>query len=109
MPVYELEMWHTVLRKCAHFAEYFVLGVLWLVVLRPIVLKYQKLVAIGLCALTASVDEVIQRFVPGRSGQLKDILLDSVGAVFGVCLMWGVGCLLYKAAKRKEAGNKDDI
>ena len=90
MSAYELEMWHIVLRKCAHFAEYFMLGVLWISVLRAVVCKYQKLVTIGLCILTASVDEVIQRFVPGRSGQFQDVLLDSIGAMFGVCLIWCV-------------------
>ena len=87
MPVQDREMWHTILRKCAHFAEYCVLGVLWSIALMSMTCRYKVRTAVVLCVLTALVDEVIQRFVPGRAGRLSDVLLDSMGAVFGVFII----------------------
>lgn len=37
-------------------------------------------------ALYAASDEFHQLFVPGRSGQISDVLLDSAGVCFGVLL-----------------------
>jgi VanZ family protein len=35
-----------------------------------------------------SVDETIQLFVDGRSGQVTDVLIDCAGACTGVLLTW---------------------
>ena len=43
-------------------------------------------VAVGICVLYAISDEVHQLFVPGRSGQFKDVFLDSGGAIVGAAL-----------------------
>ena len=37
--------------------------------------------------LVASVDETIQLFVSGRSGQVSDVVLDLVGALCGIALL----------------------
>ena len=84
MPVEQLEFLHTLLRKAGHFSEYFVLGILaMLSVLQPKV-RYRLLSALSFCALVAAVDETIQLFVSGRSGQVTDVVLDSVGALCGI-------------------------
>ena len=54
-------------------------------------------------ALVACMDETIQRFVPGRSGQLKDVALDCAGALVAVLLLWGV-CKLRE--RRRAAQGK---
>ena len=41
----------------------------------------------GFCLLVASVDETIQLFVSGRSGQVSDVVLDFVGALCGITLL----------------------
>ena len=38
----------------------------------------------------AATDEFHQLFVPGRSGQISDVILDSAGAALGVLLMTGI-------------------
>ena len=38
--------------------------------------------------LYAASDEIHQLFVPGRSGQLRDVLLDSAGVAAGILLAW---------------------
>ena len=40
----------------------------------------------GFCVTVASLDETIQLFVSGRSAQISDVLLDSVGALVGMVL-----------------------
>ncbi len=80
----QLGLMHHLLRKCAHFAEYFVLGVLMMLTLLQVLLKKNVVTGIGLSMLVAAMDETIQRFVPGRSGQVTDVLLDTIGASVGI-------------------------
>ena len=45
---------------------------------------FKGIAAAGIvCVLYAISDEIHQIFVPGRSGQFSDVLLDSAGAVIG--------------------------
>ena len=47
----------------------------------------KKIIAFLFCVLVASMDETIQLFVSGRSGQMSDVMLDSVGALVGITSM----------------------
>jgi len=85
-----LGMFHHYLRKAAHFTEYFVLGILMTITLRKFAWKknvHRDLAIIILCASVASMDESIQLFVDGRSGQISDVLLDCAGALVGLGLV----------------------
>lgn len=76
-------------RKMAHAGEYIVLGVLMLSTVNNfLVWSYVRkgLAAWMLTAFYAATDEFHQLFVAGRSGQLSDVLLDSVGAAAGILL-----------------------
>lgn len=82
-----------VVRKCAHFSEYAVLGVLTRCFLaararetggRPLPLGL-------LAALVPVVDECVQLGVPGRTGQPADVLIDLAGLMTGVALSALVG------------------
>ena len=84
MPVEQLEFLHTLLRKAGHFSEFFVLGVLAMLSVLQTKVRYRLLSALSFCALVAAVDEAIQLFVSGRSGQVTDVVLDSVGALCGI-------------------------
>ncbi len=76
-------------RKIAHFVEYMILGGLsaasW--VLYQAEEKENRkpffLIEWGFCVLFAMIDELHQAFVPGRTSSIRDVLLDSVGALFG--------------------------
>ncbi len=72
----QLEIWHTVLRKCAHFMEYFILGVLSVITVRQWKVKYSVAVVVGFCVLVASIDETIQIFVSERAGKILDVCID---------------------------------
>ena len=87
MPQEQLEFWHMVLRKCAHFAEYMILGVLSGISLIHMELRRRSLVGIGFCMIVAVLDETIQLFVDGRAGKLIDVLLDGAGATVGIALL----------------------
>lgn len=76
---------HFVIRKCAHFVEYFLLSLL---ILRAFRVDRNELrlawvmAAIAVVAGYAALDEFHQSFVPGRTAELSDVLLDTLaGAV----------------------------
>lgn len=75
-------------RKTAHFTEYAILGILIAQALdhdgrAP---QARLLTIAALLVLVPSVDEGIQLFVSGRSGQVSDVLLDCCGAATGVAV-----------------------
>ncbi len=81
------------IRKAAHFTEYAVLGCLWFFFFRIIFGKTggrkQRIwmfVCIGIVFLSAVGDEFHQTFIPGRSGNLGDVLLDTAGGFTGIFL-----------------------
>ena len=74
-----------VLRKCAHFAEYAVLGALTAAALRTSAhFSWPRALLPG--PFAALCDETIQLFVPGRSGQITDVWLDTAGYLTGALL-----------------------
>jgi len=75
-----------IIRKSAHFLEYMVLGVLVVNSLLDTDKPKPRLIflAILMCILYAISDEIHQIFVPGRSGQVSDVLIDSLGGLAGV-------------------------
>ena len=86
-----LEHAHEVLRKCAHFAEYFVFSVLLLRGVRGERRGWQLRWALGALAIAAAysmLDEYHQSFVPSRTASLWDSLLDTVGAATAQVAAW---------------------
>lgn len=77
-----------VVRKTAHVAEYFLLA---LTATLPL-FAYGKisgrffLLAGVFCVLYAATDELHQSFVPGRSAQIRDVLIDGAGVAAGILL-----------------------
>lgn len=73
-------------RKGAHIVTYFILGYLMISLLKEFRLidKRTFIFAIILCVLYAISDEVHQHFIPGRSGEALDVLIDTIGSCLGV-------------------------
>ena len=108
LSVNELAQWHHVLRKCAHFTEYMILGMLAvnaMAALAQNVKKWCWWYPWCYCILVAWVDETIQKFVPGRAGMMKDVRLDSAGALVGTLLLFGI---LYQSCIRKNLTDGPD-
>lgn len=77
------------IRDVAHIAEFSVLGLELVLILRDKKKIFRWLRAISYCGLVALIDESIQYF-SGRASQVIDIWYDIFGAVAGV----GIGVLL---------------
>jgi VanZ family protein len=44
--------------------------------------------ALGIAVLYAATDEFHQNFVPNRTGSLKDVGIDTAGALLGLGIVW---------------------
>ncbi|MBQ9807510.1 MAG: VanZ family protein [Ruminococcus sp.] len=75
------------IRKCAHFSLYLCLGTLV-----SLTAGRRKVLSIGsagtmiFCFLYAVSDEIHQHFVPGRSCEFRDVMIDTSGALTGMLL-----------------------
>lgn len=88
------------IRKTAHASEYAVLGGLLLCMYASYLPKNKRTVLLAVLTgvLYAAGDEFHQLFVPGRSGQVSDVLLDSAGVFVGA----GVVFIILRAWSRKK-------
>ena len=77
-----------IVRKFAHFSIYVLGGILIYNYIDTLNLKANRkiIVPIIIGALYASFDELHQYFVDGRSAQILDICIDSLGVITGVIL-----------------------
>ena len=106
---YEADGIHYYVRKAAHMTEYFLLAIaisfplyvygvrgIWLMILAGIV-----------CVGFAGLDEYHQSFVGGRTPAVKDVCIDSTGALIGILLVqafcWSV---LNNPNKKKKKRKK---
>lgn len=89
------------IRKLGHFSEYFVLGLLVANALRVSgVFGFKGFIySLLFCILYAVSDEFHQYFVPGRSTEFSDILMDTIGSVVGIGLYFLVSRIRQVIAK----------
>ena len=93
-------------RKTAHFTEYAILGALFYLNL----IQFPKLnshikkllLPILFSFLYAITDELHQVFVPGRSAQFRDVLIDTLGASFGAIITYLIIKLFTKIKTRSD-------
>lgn len=91
-------------RKAAHMTEYAILVILLYIWLGSwaFSIKKKSFLALLIAILYAASDETHQRFVPGRAGRVSDVLIDSAGAVLGLCIFIGVkACINFLLNRRK--------
>ena len=94
-----------VVRKCAHFSEFALLGFCLRLCLESWLRKRKGLTRLAWAGGTAyaALDELHQVLVDGRSGQWPDVLIDSAGVLFGMLVL--LGCLrLIEKRKGKASG-----
>jgi VanZ family protein len=96
---------HFLVRKCAHFTEYFILSLL---ILRGIRAgrkeNHLAWAAIALLAVAcyASLDEFHQSFVPGRTAAVTDVMIDTTGGAVAQ-LVAGAALLIASIRQRKQS------
>jgi VanZ family protein len=88
------------IRKAAHFFVYFGLGFL---IYRALSIYFlnNRLTFIATWVLTilyAISDEIHQSYTPNRSPHWEDVMIDTVGGLFGIALAW----IIYKKIRTKR-------
>lgn len=88
-----------IIRKLAHFTEYFILGSL----LHLIYLKFNRGVWFIFLHgfITACMDETLQLFIPNRSGELRDVMIDTSGVLLSIVVVFILMKIIKKEAKIK--------
>lgn len=89
-------------RKAAHISAYFVLGILLFNLLKEYDLGVKKMIfaSIAIAMLYACTDELHQMYVPGRSGEVRDVLIDTAGAAVGVVVYAARSSRFYKMSEK---------
>jgi len=86
------------IRKAAHMTEYAILGFLLMGLMENMIISF----VVG--AIYAATDEIHQYFVPGRSCQITDVLIDSFGVIIGIILFCVIKKLFTIMNHRKWRG-----
>ena len=83
-----MNIMHLILRKCAHFTEYMMLGITTVIALydRNKKLVRNLLIPLVIAISYAVTDEIHQYFVPDRACAVFDIFIDSCGTFTGIML-----------------------
>ena len=93
-----------VVRKCAHFTEFALLGMSLRLCLESWLGRRRGLFRgtwMG-GTLYAAMDEIRQLFVDGRSGQWRDVMIDSAGVLTGLLLIMGFLYCIEKYRARSD-------
>lgn len=86
---FDADTLHFLLRKAAHFAAYFSLGLCMAHTLKYYVSGTRWwLSAWGVTSLYGILDELHQHFIPGRRMMAADMVLNAVGAAAGILIVW---------------------
>lgn len=89
------ELLSFVIRKFAHFTEYFILAFLWMWYFVDFKKEKMHLYSFFLSVLYAIFDETHQLFVSGRSFQITDASIDILGAIVAIfifSIIWRKRC-----------------
>lgn len=101
---YYISKYKFIVRKCAHFASYFILGFLIIILLLDLKIPNKKAVLITIitCFLYACTDEFHQSFIPGRGPSFIDCLIDTSGSITSTILVILFTKLINKIHTKKE-------
>ena len=94
-PILTSSIGEFVIRKSAHMFLYFVLALLTFKLIyrkdkdfdNKVIIK-KILISLAMVFLYACTDEFHQLFIPGRSGEFRDIMVDTFGGAIGLCVMY---------------------
>jgi VanZ family protein len=97
-----LDELHFYIRKAAHVFIYFLLSVLLCLGWKTVRIKGLKpyYIAWFMATVFSIIDETYQLFIPGRSGEVRDVFLDNVGIILGLVFA-AFSIFLFKKVKRK--------
>ena len=101
------EILQPIVRKTAHFSVYALMGILTIsLALTYKGTYYQKsLCSLIFCFCYSISDEIHQHFIPGRSCEIRDICIDTLGTLTGILVIYII-YIIYKKFKQKNKGQK---
>ncbi len=98
-----VDKYQFVVRKGAHFAEYFILSVLVMNMLYTLgVNRKIVIISVLICIVYAASDELHQSFIDGRSGNLIDVMWDSSAGLIGSSLFYMIKTRRKKDERKKK-------
>lgn len=98
-----MTFFHLLVRKLGHLGEYAILAMLAAHAFRTssyeLLRRHWFLASLLLSVLYSLSDEFHQSFVPTRGASIYDCLIDSVGGLIGLAIVW----LWRQKARRKQS------
>jgi len=93
-----------IIRKMAHFTLYFILAIPTFLLFETYNIATLKryIYTILFCFVYASTDEIHQIFSQGRNGNVIDILIDTLGSIFGTIFIQVVSNIICKSSIRRN-------
>ena len=75
-----------IVRKSAHVILFCLLSILCFIVIYEIKksAKISTLISFSITLIYVCIDEIHQLFIPWRGSQIRDVLIDSIGAIMGL-------------------------
>lgn len=87
-----------IIRKLAHVFMFMMISVS--IVIFVYMISNNIIVSIGISSLIsigyACLDEYIQTFIEGRSGNIKDVMIDCIGVIIGILIIGGLIWIIKK-------------
>nr|WP_302419499.1 VanZ family protein [uncultured Romboutsia sp.] len=96
-----------IVRKSAHIILFCFLSILCFVVIYELKrnVKISTLASFSITFIYACMDEIHQLFIPGRSGKINDVLIDSIGVIMGLIFI-NLIFMLNNKIKKSYSGNE---
>lgn len=88
-----------IIRKTAHFSIYLILGILSINFLSSFDIRHIIAFSSLICFIYACTDEFHQLFVIGRSCEVRDILIDTLGSFIGILIYSKIKLYINKRQK----------
>lgn len=98
-----------IIRKMAHFSIYTVLGIFainFTITLKDKKIYIKMIYALIFCFIYAITDEFHQRFIPGRSAEVRDVIIDTIGALTGILVTILIIKILSKVKSKLKYNKK---
>lgn len=104
----KVETIQPIVRKTAHFSVYMLLGLLLMCCSETFkgknIIKFD--ISIILAFLYACSDELHQLLIQGRSGEFRDVSIDTTGALLGILIILLVSIIIQKIRERNKKNIK---
>ena len=94
-------------RKTAHFTIYTLLGLFLMLVLNTININLKERILISwmIGIIYAIGDEIHQYFIPGRTPMMIDVIIDNIGVLCGILIVYFTSKILYIRKRKYDFPN----